>query len=211
MLWAYQKVRKVRTAFLGKNTPRQMAAGLACGLLLGLIPKGNLLALLVASTLLATRMSLATGMLCAFAISLVAPFCDPLTHRLGQWVLTNSAMVPLWRSISQLPLAAWTSFSNTVVMGNLTLGAILMYPVYRLSLPWMVRFQRKYAASPESRSLESSDRCTTSTTAPSTTAPRQVTSGMNRSNVTAPYQHEETNSPHLIPRRTHPRDRRSCA
>ncbi len=201
MLWAYQKIRKVQTALYGKNTPRQLAAGLACGLLLGMVPKGNLLALAVASTLLATRMSLATGMLCAFLISLLAPYCDPLTHRIGQSILTNSALFPLWQSISRLPFAAWTSFNNTVVMGNLTLGAILMYPVYRLSLPWMERLQRRYAtverdvASSEATMIEAPQCCTYETNEPDTESPHPVSA----------------DAPHIIPRRAHPRERRSCA
>ncbi len=120
-----------------------MAAGLACGLLLGLIPKGNLLAILVVTLLLATRMSLATGMLAAFCVSLVAPWCDPLTDRIGHWILTTFPLTICWRALARLPLAAWTSFNNTVVMGSLVLGTFLMYPTYRLSLPAMIRLHER--------------------------------------------------------------------
>lgn len=145
MLWVYSKMRMLHKALCTKDSPKQMAAGLACGLLLGLLPKGNLVAVAVASMLMATRMSLAVGILCAFAVSLVAPLCDPLTHRIGQEVLTTGALAPLWRHVSRIPLAAWTSFNNTVVMGSLSLGLLLVWPVYRLSLPWMVRLQSRYA------------------------------------------------------------------
>ena len=203
MLWVYQKIRMVRTALCTKDSPRQMAAGLACGLLLGLVPKGNLLALILATTLLTTRMSLATGMLCAFLVSLIAPFCDPLTHRLGQWMLTNVSFTPLWRSFARLPLVSWTSFNNTVVMGSLTLGTILMYPVYRLSLPWMEHLQRKYTSAPPTHTGEESAFAPELPTAATVDACRPEA---------APLQPSVADQlPHILPRRTNPDRRRSCA
>ncbi|MFW6169702.1 MAG: TIGR03546 family protein [Planctomycetota bacterium] len=143
MLWVFEKIRIVCTGLASKDSPRQMAAGIACGVVLGFLPKGNLLAIAVTTLLLATRMSLATGMLCAFVISLIAPLCDPFTHRIGEWALTNRAALPFWRSVAELPLVAWTSFNNTVVMGSLITGSVLVYPVYCLSLPWMERLRQR--------------------------------------------------------------------
>lgn len=142
MLWLFEKIRIVCSALATKDSPRQMAAGIACGVVLGFVPKGNLLAIAVTSLLLATRMSLATGMLCAFLVSLIAPLCDPFTHRIGEWALTNQAVLPFWRSVADLPLVAWTSFNNTVVMGSLITGSVLVYPVYCLSLSWMERLRQ---------------------------------------------------------------------
>ncbi len=142
MLWLLQKLRLLRAVMLAQDSPRQMAAGLACGILLGLLPKGNLLAILVASVLLSTRINLAIGLLAALGVSLVAPWCDPLTDRLGYWVLTFPPLTSSWQRLAQFPLAAWTSFNNTVVMGSFLLGTLLLYPTYRWSLPWMIRYKR---------------------------------------------------------------------
>ena len=78
-----------------------------------------------------------------FSDKFVAPLCDPLTHRIGELVLTNTTLMPLWRLLTRLPMMAWTSFNNTVVMGSFWLGLALMAPVYRLSLPWMERLHRR--------------------------------------------------------------------
>jgi uncharacterized protein (TIGR03546 family) len=142
MFWLYRQYQLVRDALCAKDTPRQMALGLACGMMLGMVPKGNLLAIAIATVLFGTRMSAATGLLSAAVFSFLSPACDPLTHRLGESVLTQPALVPLWRWISRLPLAAWTSFNNTVVMGNVLLGAFLFYPMYRLTLPWVTRYRQ---------------------------------------------------------------------
>ena len=119
-----------------------MAVGFACGLVLGLIPKGNLLAVFVATLLFSTKMNIAMGMFSAVVFSFAAPFGDPLTHRIGEAVLTHPTLMPLWRRLYQLPFAAWTGFNNTVVMGSFLLGILLFYPAYRLALPWTTRLRR---------------------------------------------------------------------
>lgn len=154
MLWVIRQLLLLRSALSTSETPRQLALGLACGVVLGLVPKGNLLAVALATVLFGTRVSLATGMLAALAVSLVASFLDPFTHTVGHYVLTRSALLPLWRSIYQLPFAAWTSFNNTVVMGSLVVSLATFYPVYRVSLVVFVRHrQRVLAKLPDAESI----------------------------------------------------------
>ena len=124
-----------------KDTPRRLALGLACGVLLGLVPKGNLLAIGIAMVVFATHVSLPVATASALGVSLFGTWLDPVTHRLGQAILTQPLLTPIWDRLYHVPLVAWTSFNNTVVMGNLFLGLVLLYPVYRLSLPWFVRYR----------------------------------------------------------------------
>ena len=145
MFWLYRQYGLVRDAVCAKDTPRQMALGFACGMMLGLMPKGNLLAVVVATVLFGTRVSTAMGVLAAAVFSLLSPYGDPLTHWVGESLLTWPLLVPLWRWVSRLPFSAWTSFNNTVVMGNCVVGAAMFYPVYRLTLPWMARLRRMTA------------------------------------------------------------------
>jgi uncharacterized protein (TIGR03546 family) len=142
MIWLLRQLLFWRRAMCANDSPRQMAAGIALGLILGLVPKGNLLAILVAATLFATKTSVAAGLITAVCVSLFAPLADPLTHRIGEWLLTYPSLVPLWQRLYRLPLASWTSFNNTVVMGNLLLGMMLGYPAYRLSLARIHRARR---------------------------------------------------------------------
>jgi uncharacterized protein (TIGR03546 family) len=145
MFWLYRQFGLVRDAICVRDTPRQMALGFACGMMLGLMPKGNLLAVVVATVLFGTRVSTAMGVLAAAVFSFLSPYYDPLTHWVGESVLTWPLLVPLWRWVSRLPFSAWTSFNNTVVMGNCVVGAAMFYPVYRLTLPWMARLRRMTA------------------------------------------------------------------
>ncbi len=124
-----------------RDTPRRLALGLACGLLLGLLPKGNLLAVAIAAIVFATRINLPVATAVALLVSLVGTWLDPVANWLGRGVLQQPWLAPFWRWLYALPLAPWTSFNNTVVMGHFLIGLALLYPAYRLSLPWFVRYR----------------------------------------------------------------------
>jgi len=112
------------------SSSSQIAWGFALGMLLGMVPKDNLTAVFLSVMLLALNVNLAAGLLGAVFFSAVGPLLDPLTHRLGYWILTYGPLEPLWTSLSQVPLFAWTRLTNTVVFGSVILGLWLLVPVW---------------------------------------------------------------------------------
>ncbi len=142
MIWWIRQLALIIKVFSAQEAPRQLALGVACGMVLGLIPKGNLLFAVIASLLLILRTNLAVTALTALAVGLIAPLCDPVMHRLGQGVLTYPLLVPTWRWLYRQPLVAWTSMNNTVVMGSFLMSLTLFFPTYRTSLLLIVRFRR---------------------------------------------------------------------
>ena len=48
-------------------------------------------------------------------------------------LLSSSLLRPLWTYLSDLPLMPWTNFHNSLVLGNVLLGLLLAYPVYRVA------------------------------------------------------------------------------
>jgi uncharacterized protein (TIGR03546 family) len=140
ILWLVQQLLLFRKFVQAQDTPRQLAWGLALGMMIGLVPKGNLLAVVLSMVLLSTRANLAVGMLSALVFSVVGMFLDPLTDPLGLAVLNHEALRPTWLRLYRLPLAPWTSLNHGVVMGSLILGLVMLYPCYRLSLPLFARY-----------------------------------------------------------------------
>ncbi|MCO6453765.1 MAG: TIGR03546 family protein [Pirellulaceae bacterium] len=140
IVWLLQQVSLVRKVVQASDTPQRMAWGFAFGVLLGLVPKGNLVAVVLSMVLLATRANLSIGMATALAFSLLSSWLDPLTHRLGLAVLTMPALQAWWQSAYQLPLVPWTSLNNTVVCGSLIVGLLAFYPAYRVSKPVFQRY-----------------------------------------------------------------------
>ncbi len=143
MLWLIRQFLYLRKAITAGDTPRQLAAGVALGMMLGLLPKGNLLAICLSMAICASRVNIAVAMLSALAFSSTGMLADPLTDRLGLMLLKWDVLRPMWTSLYNLPLAPWTAFNNTVVLGSCLLGTLLFYPTYRLAWLFFERLRAR--------------------------------------------------------------------
>lgn len=132
--------RLLAQALTAEDAPRQLALGFAFGLVVGLAPKGNLTAIALMTILCAVRVNLAAGMLSAFVFSWVGVLTDPLTHKVGLWLLEAEMLTPMWTAFYNMPVVPWTAFNNTVVLGSLVVGLIFAWPLYRAVLPLFEKY-----------------------------------------------------------------------
>lgn len=123
-------LNSLRDLLLAERKPEQIAGGVALGVAVGLIPKANLICLLFVLLMFVRRTNLAAGLVSAVLCSWVSPVLDPITGVLGRLVLEFGPAQALWAILYRLPIVPWTSFNNTVVMGNLVLAIVVMPPVY---------------------------------------------------------------------------------
>jgi uncharacterized protein (TIGR03546 family) len=147
-------IRPVRFLVRGitaADTPRQLALGFTLGMVIGLVPKGNLTAVALMMILLGTRVNLATAMLGALLFSCLSSWTDPLAHHVGLGLLTHEPFQPLFAALHDLPLVPWTAFNNTLVFGSLILGVWLFWPIYHFSFrgferlqPWIAELLQRY-------------------------------------------------------------------
>ncbi len=141
-------VRLLMQAAVMESTPRQMSMGLAFGILLGLVPKGNLLAISLGLMLAATRLNLAVAALGAMAAALAAVACDGLFDQIGWWVLSRPQLAGVWQWLYEQPFVPWTDFNHSIVMGSFVTGLALVVPVHFASRPLFAKYAgvlRKYA------------------------------------------------------------------
>lgn len=138
--------RFLAKALSAESTPSQMAWGFALGVAVGLVPKGNLTAIVLMTILGAARVNLAAGATAAFLVSWVAIFVDPLSHRVGTWLLSRTSLEPMWTWMFNQPVLPWTSFYNTVVLGSLVVGLLAIYPAFLLSRPLFEKYAEPVAA-----------------------------------------------------------------
>lgn len=125
-------LRLLAKALAALDSPRQLAAGLALGFAVGLIPKTSLLAHLGLVLLCAVQVNLAAAYAAAALASLASLPADPLAHAVGEALLVKAAFLkPLWTALYNLPVVPWTGFNNTVTLGWAVVGAALAYPLYR--------------------------------------------------------------------------------
>ena len=133
-LWA-----SFKSTVRGFDSPRQLALGLAFGVLIGLLPKDSLLPYAIGIIAVLTPGNLVCLAAGTILGSLTSPLLDGLTHEIGLAALTYTPLESTWTSIYQLPLAPWTRLNNTVLMGNLLLGLALMAPIYLVSNQFFLR------------------------------------------------------------------------
>ena len=133
--WFLRPGRALVRALTDADSARQIACGFALGMLIGLVPKGNLIALTLGVILFASRANLGAGALAAFGFTWIGLLLDPISHRIGLGLLQFSLLQPTWAWLFNLPFAPWTAFNNTVVLGSLVLGLALFYPTMRLVEP----------------------------------------------------------------------------
>ncbi len=135
MFYILKPVRLLLKSIITESSPRQMAFGLAMGILIGLVPKGNLLAVGLGIVLAATTANLAIAAATAVFVTLLSQWIDPVSDVIGVWVLSQPTLQSLWTDLYNMPLMPWTDFNNSIVMGGFLLGLVLLVPVYRGSQP----------------------------------------------------------------------------
>ncbi len=130
---------------LGANTnPGEIAHAMSCGLLLGLMPKNNLLWWLVFVFILFIRINKpAYGILILLGAA-ISPAFDGIFDAVGYWFLTLPQLSGIFGSLLDIPFVAFTKFNNSVVMGSFLCGLIAYVPVYIISR-LLISVWRKYA------------------------------------------------------------------
>ncbi len=118
---------KLLNSDTGKN---QIAAGVACGLILGFAPAFSLQTILVIALLFFFRIQIGAATIFAFFFSFVAWIVDPLSHQLGIAVLEMEALKPLLTEMYNMPLIPLTRFFNSMVMGSAIISILLAPVVY---------------------------------------------------------------------------------
>ena len=122
--------RKIVRALMAGDSPHQLAAGFTLGMMIGLVPKGNLIALSLCVLLFSLRCNKGLGIVAAVVFSFVGAWTDPFANKLGLAALGVDSLQATYASVFNLPLGPWIGFNNTAVTGSLLLGAYSAYPTY---------------------------------------------------------------------------------
>lgn len=134
MSFLLKPLRQFAGAMLGNDSPRQLATGVTLGMMLGLVPKGNLIAVALGLLLFGLKVNRSAGLVSAMLFTAIGSATDGFTHKLGKDVLETAWLQSTFAAIYDLPLGPWIGFNNTVVIGSLLLAIYLSYPCYWFSL-----------------------------------------------------------------------------
>jgi uncharacterized protein (TIGR03546 family) len=143
MLFLLKPVRLGLKALITEATPGQLALGFAFGVLIGVVPKGNLIALSLGIVLAASRANLGVAAATIISCSFLSPYLDPFSDQVGGWLLAHPTLQTTWTNLYNQPVMPWTDFNNTIVLGSFVIGLVALYPLYRLSRPVFARYTEK--------------------------------------------------------------------
>lgn len=146
MSYLLTPLRQFAGALIGNDSPRQLAAGVTIGMMLGFVPKGNLIAVVLMVLLLALKVNRAAGLVAALFVSAVSVVFDRFAHLIGKQVLETAWLQSTFATVYDLPLGPWLGFDNTVVMGSLLMAIYFSYPCYFFSLCAFQAWQPKAAS-----------------------------------------------------------------
>lgn len=121
---------KILKSLNSNSRPSEIAHAISCGMILGFMPKNNLLWYILFLTFCFLRINKACYLLFTILFSLVTPYLDPLFHKLGYSILSFEPFIPAYVKMLDIPYLPLTKFNNTIVMGSLASGIIMYIPMY---------------------------------------------------------------------------------
>jgi len=130
MVWVV--IGGIIALMLPEKRPRQLALAVALGAVLGLIPKDNILAGFLVLLIFLLRVNLGVGIMTAGLFTWVGVFLEPYAEKLGSFLLHRPFLQSQANSFFELPLVAWTSLNNTIVLGEFLFGLFLFWPIYKV-------------------------------------------------------------------------------
>ncbi len=145
-MFVLQFISKFLKVLRSGESPGLIAGGFTMGFLIGLSPFLTLQNVLILFIAILTKINLASLFFAIFIFSFVAFVFDPVFHNLGYYLLAQlDSLYPTWTTIFNMPVAPFTRFNNTVVMGSLLCGLLLAFPVYLFSRSGIVRYRENWA------------------------------------------------------------------
>jgi uncharacterized protein (TIGR03546 family) len=119
----------------------QLAAGLACGVILGFSPMLSIQAFAVIFLIFFFRIQMGAAFLSAFFFKFVAFLVDPLADQLGRAVLEAPGLRGAFVEMYNMPLVPLTRFNNSIIMGSGILGLILVIPAFFIFKALVIKYR----------------------------------------------------------------------
>ncbi len=138
-------IKKIVSFFkiLNSNSnPAEVANAVCLGVMLGLIPKNNLLWYLIFVFFLFVRINKTAYFLITLLVSLIAPLTDSFFDVFGYKILTTPAFTPAFSKLLDIPFVAFTKFNCTIVCGSVVFSLLIYVPLFIICMIF-IKFWRK--------------------------------------------------------------------
>jgi uncharacterized protein (TIGR03546 family) len=139
-------ISKILVALNSNSRPGELSSGIAFGFCLALIPKGNLLWVVIFCIAFLLKHNLAAMLLSLLLFPPLAALLDPILDSTGNLILTLPAMQDLFTMLYNQPILPWLKFNNTIVMGSFIWSLILWLPLFYLFKFLVILYRIKIAS-----------------------------------------------------------------
>lgn len=126
-------IAKLFRSLNDNSHPGEIAHAVSCGLMLGFLPKDNMMWYIIGLFFIFLRMNKGALLIFTLIGSLTTYFLDPLFHNIGFFILTSEEIVPYMTNFLNFPTMAYTKINNTIVMGSSIFSILIYIPMYVLS------------------------------------------------------------------------------
>lgn len=132
-MFSLKHIRKFIMILNSNASPAQISWGIALGAIVGIMPFKTLLSFILILFILLVNVNWSAAMLAIAVFSVISIPLDILSHAIGYALLARvDPLVPIWARLYNMPIVPFTRFNNSVVLGSLVLGIILIIPNYLL-------------------------------------------------------------------------------
>jgi uncharacterized protein (TIGR03546 family) len=108
------------------RSPAQISLAIAIGIVLGLIPKDNLI--VIASL----RINQLVACTTAIALSFASGWFNPISALIGSTLLEQPMISGAIGSLYRFPILPWACLENTLVLGGIGMGVLTFFPSYAI-------------------------------------------------------------------------------
>lgn len=144
-MFGLELIGKILKILRSNESPGQIAAGFILGMVLGITPFFSLLNVLIIFVIIIVNVNISAAILAYAVFTAVVYLSDPLFNSLGYWLLVNVAFLkPLWTFFYNAPILPYTSYNNTVYLGSLIVGIVLLWPVFKGVKIFVINYREKY-------------------------------------------------------------------
>ncbi len=119
--------------------PGEIAHAVCLALILGFMPKTNLLWYILSVLFIFMRINRGCLVVFTFLFALIAPCFDNIFDTWGYAILNFEPLISVFSKLLDIPFIALTKFNNSIVMGSLAYSLVCYIPLY-----FIVRIFVKY-------------------------------------------------------------------
>ena len=137
-------IKKIVSMFkiLNSNSkPGEIANAVCLGIMLGFVPKNNLLWYILFIFFSFVRINKNAYFLTTLIMSFFAHLADGFFDSFGYTILTSEGLSPLFAKLIDIPFVGFTKFNNTIVCGSLAFSLIIYIPLF-IGLVFFVKIWR---------------------------------------------------------------------